>query len=113
MFSAPTVIAYGELPGESIPPSTSFPSSVLPVFPAAATTTSPFATARFTAWQSGSSSADSNTGWPSDRLTIRMLNFFRFATAQSIASMTSLTVPSPFASSTLRLTMCAPGATPP
>ena len=72
MFSAPTVMAYGELPGDSIPPMTGVPSAVFPRLPAAATTTIPAATARSTASHSGSSAAGSNTGCPSDRLMIRM-----------------------------------------
>ena len=73
VFSAPTVSANGELPGDTIPPTTGFPSSVLPKLPAAATTRMPSSIARCTAWHSGSSLYDSSTGLPSERLMIRML----------------------------------------
>ena len=41
MLIAPTVSADGVLPGEMMPPTTGRPSAVLPMLPAAATTTSP------------------------------------------------------------------------
>ena len=47
--------AAGELPGDTMPPMTALPSSVLPKLPAAVTTTIPASTARCTAWHSGSS----------------------------------------------------------
>ncbi len=112
VFSAPTVIAAGAFAGEMTPPTMGRPSSVFPRLPAAATTTSPASTARCTAWQSGSSRYDSNTGWPSDRLMTRSRNCALCSMAQSIALMTSLVSPEPSAPSTRRLTMCAPGAMP-
>src|SRR5215510_554626 len=61
VLMAPTVIAYGELPGEVMPPSIGAPLSAMPSLPADATTTIPAATARATAWHSGSISAGSFT----------------------------------------------------
>ena len=112
VFSAPTVIAKGELPGDSMPPITGVPSGVFPRLPAAATTTMPAFTARSTASHSGSSSAGSNTGWPSDRLMTRIPYLSRLSTAQSTARMTSLTWPEPSAAKTFKFTRFAPGATP-
>ena len=48
--SAPTVIAYGELPGEVMPPRIGTPVGVLAGVARRATTTIPAATARATAW---------------------------------------------------------------
>ena len=74
VFTAPTVSTDGVLPGEITPPTIGRPSAVFPKFPAAATTRIPASAARSAAWHSGSSRYDSNTGCPSDRLMIRMLN---------------------------------------
>ena len=50
-----------------MPPITGVPSAVLPKLPAAATTTRMPGVGRgCTAWHSGSSCYDSNTGWPSE-----------------------------------------------
>ena len=69
-------------------------------------------TARSTAWHQRIVAARWIAGWPSDTFITRMLKRARFSTAQSIASITSLDLPAPSASSTFRLMMCAPGATP-
>ena len=66
-----------------------------------------------TACASGSSSYDSNTGWPSDTLTMRMLRRLALSRTQARALMTSLVWPEPSALRTLSETMRAPGATPP
>jgi hypothetical protein len=73
VFSAPTVSAIGELPGEVIPPSTRLPSGLRPSLPAETITVRPAAAARATASHSGSVAAGSATGWPSERLMTRML----------------------------------------
>ncbi len=109
---APTVMADGALPGDTMPATTARPSGVFPRLPAAVTTVMPAALARSTARHRGSSRHDWVTGWPSERLRTRMLYRARLAIAQSIASMTSLVRPTPRASITRRLIRCAPGATP-
>ncbi len=82
------------------------------MLPEAATTTKPFSTARRAASVSGSSKYDSVTAAPTDMFTTRMLCVPLLRIAHSSARMTSLMTPWPFASSTFRLTMCAPGAIP-
>ena len=62
VLSAPTVIAYGELPGDVMPPMAGRPLGVFPLLPAAATTTIPACTAWLTAWHSGSVAQASSTG---------------------------------------------------
>ena len=52
------------------------------------------------------------TAAPTDMLTTRMLCVALLRIAHSSARMTSLMTPRPSASSTFRLTMCAPGAMP-
>ena len=75
VFTAPTVSTDGVLPGDDHRRRRSAARpSVLPKLPAAATTRIPASTARCAAWHNGSSRYDSNTGCPSDRLMIRMLN---------------------------------------
>ena len=73
VFIAPTVIAYGEFPGDVMPPRIGAPSAALPEFPAEAITTMPSVAAFMTATQSGSVTDGSVTGCPSDRLIARML----------------------------------------
>ena len=90
VFSAPTVSAAGELPGEEMPPMTGVPSASLPTLPAATVTRIPASVARCTAWHSGSSRSDSITGWPSDTLMILMFHARRCSIAQSNASITLL-----------------------
>ncbi len=50
-----------------------------------------------TARTSGSVAAGSKIGWPSDRLMMSMPKVWRFAIANSIARITSLVLPAPFA----------------
>src|SRR6266851_9652145 len=97
---APTAIAYGLFAGVVIPPYTDRPSFVFPKFPAAATTVMPAFTARSTASHSGSSRYGCSTGAPSDRLMTPTLYSCWCAIVQSIASITSLTVPDPSSPST-------------
>ena len=112
VFNAPAVIAYGQLPGDVMPPSISAPSSVFPRLPAAVTVTMFTRHARSIAWHTGSSRHDCCTGAPSDKLITLIPNRWRFAITQSIPSTRSLTCPEPFAPSTFTLTMVEPGATP-
>ena len=103
MFSAPTVSAAGVLPGEMMPPTTGRPSaSLAEVAGRRGHHDRPASIARCTAWHSGSSRYDSNTGWPSERLMTRMFDCAWWSIAQSIAAMTSLVSPEPSAPSTLQ-----------
>jgi hypothetical protein len=68
VFTAPAVMAYGQLPGDVMAPSTSTPFASLPWFPAAATVTTPRRQARSIAWHTGSSRHESCGNEPSDRL---------------------------------------------
>lgn len=102
--TAPTVIAEGLIPGDSI---------VLrpgPLFPAAITTLSPALIAFSTAWQSGSSEQGRFTLPPNDIERIRRLSLLRFAIHHSIPLMIVESYPSPFLSSTLTPTIPASGA---
>src|SRR6266576_2473638 len=110
---APTVIAYGELPGDAMPPRTGVPSANFPAFPAAVMTMIPARYARSTAAQSGSNRTGSVTAWPSDRFMILMLYFALLLITQSMPAMTSLVLPTPSSPSTRTLITCAPGAMPP
>src|SRR5262245_12412006 len=62
VFSAPTVSAPAELPGDVMLPRIVRPSADFPEFPADATTTMPALTAFCTTTQSGSVDDGSNTG---------------------------------------------------
>ncbi len=110
---APTVIAYGELPGDEMPPRIGEPSSALPALPADAMTMMPAMLAFITAWQSGSVVDGSVTGWPSERLIARILYLSRFSITHSMPAMTSLVYPVPSGPRTRTLTSFTPGAMPP
>src|SRR5687768_12751837 len=73
VFSAPTVIAAGELPGDVTPATISTPSEPRPRLPADVTTTMPAATTRAMDEHIGSTAHGAVIGCPSERLTTRIL----------------------------------------
>src|SRR6185369_17774004 len=83
-----------------------------PLFPAAATTTTPASTSFFTELQIGSSSKELIAGVPKLIFTTLTLYEPLFAISQSNAANTFETFPTPCESRTRRLTSFAPGAIP-
>src|SRR5437879_3335940 len=107
VFIAPTVIAWGLLPGHRI---VEYPFR--PRLPAAVTTTIPFCHAASTASQRGSRLQLSKIGRPSERLITRMLYLVFSLTAVSRAEITAVSLLMPLTSSTRRSIRLALGATP-
>ena len=114
VFSAPTVSATGELPGDVMPPSTGAPVGALARVARRRDDHDAGVDARATAWHSGSVSARLD-----HRMAERQVDDLeccicaRLSIAQSMPAMTSLVRPLPSAPSTRTLTRFAPGAMPP
>src|SRR5882724_8827803 len=112
VLTAPTVSADGSSPGEWICPYTFCPAAFLPLFPAAATTTTPRFTSVRTVRHIGSFLYESIAGAPRLMFTTRILYFDLLASTQFSAPRMLVTEPTPCELSTLRLTRFAPEAIP-